>query len=87
MQDTFRTNACKDIKFYHWSKDIKFYHWRLIPDVKGNNFEPFVDRITKSKQSYFITGKGGGGKTTLLKQLQSYKKNKIKSILLHVLLI
>ncbi len=61
MQETLRTNTCKD---------IKNYDWKLIPDVKDNDFKPWVDRLMKSNQSYFITGPGGSGKTTLLKQLQ-----------------
>jgi energy-coupling factor transporter ATP-binding protein EcfA2 len=61
MQETLRTNTCKE---------IKYYDWKLIPDVKDNDFKPLVDRIMKSNQSYFITGPGGSGKTTLLKQLQ-----------------
>jgi energy-coupling factor transporter ATP-binding protein EcfA2 len=51
-------------------KDTTFYDWKSIPDVKDNNFEPFIARIMKSSQSYFITGPGGSGKTTSLKQLQ-----------------
>ena len=61
MQETLRTNTCKD---------IKNYEWKTIPDVKDNNFEPFIKRIMKSNQSYLITGPGGSGKTSLLKQLQ-----------------
>ena len=61
MQETLRTNTYKD---------IKNYEWKSIPDVKDNNFEPFIKRIMKSNQSYFITGPGGSGKTSLLKQLQ-----------------
>ena len=61
MQETLRTNTYKD---------TTFYDWKSIPDVKDNNFEPFIARIMKSSQSYFITGPGGSGKTTLLKQLQ-----------------
>jgi hypothetical protein len=55
MQDTFRANAYKD---------IKFYDWKLISDVKDNDFKPFVDRMIKASQSYFITGPGDCSKTT-----------------------
>ena len=50
MQETLRTNTCKE---------IKYYDWKLIPDVEDNDFKPLVDRIMKSNQSYFITGPGG----------------------------
>ncbi len=56
MQETLRTNTYKD---------IKDYDWKSIPDFKDNDFEPFIARIMKSNQSYFITGPGGSGKTTL----------------------
>jgi hypothetical protein len=49
MQVTFRTNVYKD---------IKVYDWKLISDVKDNSFEPFVDRITKSNQSYISQAHG-----------------------------
>ena len=51
-------------------KDLKYYNWRLTKDVDDNNFEPLVNKIMDSKQSWFITGPGGSGKTTLIKDLQ-----------------
>jgi hypothetical protein len=63
MQETLRTNTYKD---------IKAYDWKSTSDVKDNDFEPFIARIMKSNQSYFITGPGGIGKTSLLKQSQEY---------------
>ena len=62
MQQTNRTNIFKD---------MKYYNWRLTYDVEDNDFKPLVDKIMKSNQSYFITGPGGSGKTSLLKQIQS----------------
>ncbi len=78
MQETFRTNTYKD---------MKYYNWKLMFDVEDNYFKSLVDRIMKSNQSYFITGPGGSGKTSLLKQLQEVLTIQDKSILLHALLI
>ena len=50
--------------------DFKCYDWRLTKDVDANNFEPLVNKIMESYQSLFITGPGGSGKTTLIKELQ-----------------
>ena len=55
MQETMRTDIFKD---------LKYYNWRLTKDVNDNNFEPFVNKIMDSKQSWLITGPGGSGKTT-----------------------
>jgi ATP-dependent exoDNAse (exonuclease V) alpha subunit len=38
--------------------------------VEDNNFKPLVNKIMKSNQSWFITGPGGVGKSTLIKNLQ-----------------
>ena len=61
MQETMRTDTFND---------MKYYNWRLTNDVNDNNFEPLVNKIMESKQSWFITGPGGSGKTTLIKDLQ-----------------
>jgi len=61
MQQTLRTDIYKD---------MRYYTWKLTSDVEDDNFEPLVEKVMKSNQSYFITGPGGSGKTTLLKLLQ-----------------
>ena len=61
MQETMRTDTFKE---------AKYYNWRLTPDVHDNDFEPLVNKVIDSNESWFITGPGGSGKTTLLKMLQ-----------------
>ncbi len=61
MQQTQRTDILND---------MRYCNWKLTFDVEDNDFKPLVDKIMKSEQSYFITGPGGSGKTTILKQLQ-----------------
>ena len=61
MQETIRTDIYKD---------MRYYNWKLTNDVEDNDFKPLVDKIMNSNQSYFITGPGGSGKTTLIKDLQ-----------------
>ncbi len=46
----------------------------LIEDVDDNNFEPLVNKILESKQSYHIDGRAGCGKSTLIKMMQSKLK-------------
>jgi hypothetical protein len=45
---------------------IHYYYYEYL-----NKFNELSDKIIKSNQSYFITGPGGSGKRTLLKQIQS----------------
>jgi hypothetical protein len=61
MKETFRTDIYND---------MRYYNWKLTPDVEDKFFRPLIKNIMKSNESYFITGSGAGGKTTLLKQLQ-----------------
>ena len=61
MQQTLRTDIYKD---------MRYYTWKLTSDAEDNDFKPLVEKIMKSNQSYFITGPGGSGKTTILKLLQ-----------------
>ena len=61
MQQTLRTDIFKDMRYYTWN---------LTSDVEDNDFKPLVEKIMKSNKSYFITGPGGSGKTSLLKMLQ-----------------
>jgi 5-methylcytosine-specific restriction endonuclease McrA len=65
MEETMRTDTFND---------FKHYNWRLQNDVDDNNFEPLVNKIMGSKESWFITGPGGSGKTTLIKDLQQKMK-------------
>ena len=51
-----------------------FYNWRVTPDVEDNNFKPLVDKIIKSNKSYFLTGPGGVGKSSLIKLTQERLK-------------
>ncbi len=45
---------------------MHYYYYEYL-----NKFNESSDKIIKSNQSYFITGPGGSGKTTLSKQIQS----------------
>jgi deoxyadenosine/deoxycytidine kinase len=58
-------NIRKDL----YTHDIK-YNWNITPDVDDNNFEPLVNKIIDSNESYFITGPGGAGKSTLINMLK-----------------
>ena len=42
----------------------------VIPDVEDNNFEPLINKIIDSNESYFITCPGGCGKSTLINMLK-----------------
>ena len=44
--------------------------WNTTPDVEGNDFEPLVNKIVDSKQSWLITGPPGAGKTTLINTMK-----------------
>ena len=44
--------------------------WNTTPDVEGNDFEPLVNKIIDSKQSWLITGPPGAGKTTLINTMK-----------------
>jgi ABC-type phosphate transport system ATPase subunit len=59
------SNNVRTDKYTH---DIK-YNWNITPDVDDNNFEALVNKIIDSKESYFITGAAGCGKSTLIKCL------------------
>ena len=60
------SNNIRTDKYIH---DIK-YNWNVVPDVEDNNFEPLVKKILDSNESYFITGAGGSGKSTLINMLK-----------------
>jgi DNA polymerase III delta prime subunit len=44
--------------------------WNTTPDVEGNDFEPLVNKIIDSAQSWLITGPPGAGKTTLINKIK-----------------
>ena len=60
------SNNIRTEKYIH---DIK-YNWNVIPDVEDNNFEPLISKIIYSNESYFITGAGGCGISTLINMLK-----------------
>ena len=66
------SNNIRTDKYIH---DIK-YNWNVIPYVEDNNFEPLVNKIIDSNESYFITGPGGCGKSTLINMI----KQKIREL-------
>ena len=66
------SNNIRTDKYIH---DIK-YNWKITPDVDDNNFDPLVNKIIDSNESYFITGPGGAGKSTLINML----KQKIREL-------
>ena len=39
-------------------------------DVNDNNFQPLVETILESEQSFHILGRAGTGKSTLIKKIQ-----------------
>ena len=45
-------------------------NWNAIEDMVDNDFSPLISRILDHKLSAKIDGRGGTGKTTLIKQLQ-----------------
>ena len=44
--------------------------WNTTPDVEGNDFDPLVNKIIDSAQSWLITGPPGAGKTTLINKIK-----------------
>ena len=45
--------------------------WQNIQDCSDNNFEPFVEMVLGNNMSINIDGRGGTGKSTLIRQLQN----------------
>ena len=45
--------------------------WQNIQDCSDNNFEPFVKLIIDNNKSINVDGRGGTGKSTLIRQLQN----------------
>jgi 5-methylcytosine-specific restriction enzyme A len=52
--------------------------WEITPDVPDNNFEPLINKILDSNQSWLINGPPGAGKTTLINKIKEYLTNNNK---------
>ena len=73
IEDKGRLKCARMSNNIRTDKYIK-YNWNIIPDGEDNNFEPLVNKIIESNESFFITGPGGCGKSTLIDMLK--QKNK-----------
>ena len=54
--------------------DYKEQHFNVSSDVDDNDFKPLVDNILTSQKSWHLDGRGGTGKTNLIKMLQTELK-------------
>jgi 5-methylcytosine-specific restriction enzyme A len=52
--------------------------WDITPDVTDNNFEPLINKILDSNESWLINGPPGAGKTTLINKIKEYLTNNNK---------
>jgi predicted AAA+ superfamily ATPase len=77
FKDRLKHERCKQMIRTETYSLVKL-KWNEYEDVKDNSFEPLIDSIIKSNESYNILGRAGCGKSTLIKQLQERltKENK-----------
>ena len=78
FKDGLKHERCKKMirtEFYSIDK----LKWNEYEDVNDNDFEPLVETIIESEQSFHILGRAGTGKSTLIKQIQE-KLNEEKKI-------
>ena len=78
FKDGLKHQRCKQMirtEFYSIDK----FKWNEYEDVNDNDFEPLVETIIESEQSFHILGRAGTGKSTLIKQIQE-KLNEEKKI-------
>jgi len=57
------------------------YQWKISEDTGSNDFTSYVDKIIESNQSVHIDGRGGTGKSTLLRLLQQKLKEQGKEFI------
>ena len=61
------------------SYDYSRPQWEITPDPEIDNFTKLSEDIISSKTSYFVQGRGGTGKTTLINLI---KKNLTENLLI-----
>jgi len=46
-------------------------NWNIVSDVENNDFEPLINKVIESQQSFSINGPPGAGKTTLINAIKN----------------